>query len=188
MPQAIETKYKGCRFRSRTEARWAVFFDTLRIDWEYEAEGYKLSDGTCYLPDFKLLIPNQPLTFCEVKGGDFDSYDDEEMHQRWVFANDLQARIILLNGAPKLRIYDMIPPGREFRSLAGIFFKDYDGFIGWMDNYWMQQLDFNEATGELSFNMDERRAGKAFGTKIPKALEAAKSARFEHGETPQIPD
>lgn len=23
----IETRYKGCRFRSRPEARWAVFFD-----------------------------------------------------------------------------------------------------------------------------------------------------------------
>lgn len=28
-PQVIETEYKGYRFRSRLEARWAVFFDTL---------------------------------------------------------------------------------------------------------------------------------------------------------------
>ena len=28
---AIETKYKGYRFRSRLEARWAVFFDALGI-------------------------------------------------------------------------------------------------------------------------------------------------------------
>jgi hypothetical protein len=26
--KAIETHYKGYRFRSRLEARWAVFFDT----------------------------------------------------------------------------------------------------------------------------------------------------------------
>lgn len=29
--KAIETSYAGCRFRSRLEARWAVFFDTLGI-------------------------------------------------------------------------------------------------------------------------------------------------------------
>ena len=32
--KAIETKYKGFRFRSRLEARWAVFFDALGIEWE----------------------------------------------------------------------------------------------------------------------------------------------------------
>ena len=32
----IETIYKGYRFRSRLEARWAVFFDALGIEYEYE--------------------------------------------------------------------------------------------------------------------------------------------------------
>jgi nucleoside 2-deoxyribosyltransferase len=49
----IETKYKGYRFRSRLEARWAVFFDAAGIDWEYEREGFDL-DGEYYLPDFYL--------------------------------------------------------------------------------------------------------------------------------------
>lgn len=49
--KAIETKYKGFRFRSRLEARWAVFFDALNIKWEYEKEGFDLG-GTWYLPDF----------------------------------------------------------------------------------------------------------------------------------------
>jgi hypothetical protein len=49
----IETLYKGYRFRSRLEARWAVFFDALGIKWEYEKEGYEL-DGARYLPDFWL--------------------------------------------------------------------------------------------------------------------------------------
>lgn len=51
--KAIETKYKGYRFRSRLEARWAVFFDACKIRWEYEKEGYDL-DGLRYLPDFWL--------------------------------------------------------------------------------------------------------------------------------------
>lgn len=52
MIKAIETSYKGYRFRSRLEARWAVFFDALGIKWEYEKEGFDLGDGLRYLPDF----------------------------------------------------------------------------------------------------------------------------------------
>lgn len=48
----IETYYKGYRFRSRAEARWAVFFDACNVEWEYEAEGYDLGNGLYYLPDF----------------------------------------------------------------------------------------------------------------------------------------
>lgn len=54
MIKAIETEYKGYRFRSRTEARWAVFFDSLGIAWEYEKEGYDLGEAGWYLPDFWL--------------------------------------------------------------------------------------------------------------------------------------
>ena len=52
--QPIETKYKGYRFRSRLEARWAVFFDALGVEWEYEPEGFQLPSGKKYLPDFRL--------------------------------------------------------------------------------------------------------------------------------------
>ena len=50
--RALDTPYAGYLFRSALEARWAVFFDALQIDWEYEARGYRLPDGTSYLPDF----------------------------------------------------------------------------------------------------------------------------------------
>jgi hypothetical protein len=50
----IETHYAGCRFRSRLEARWAVFFDTHGIKWEYEAQGFDLPIVGRYLPDFWL--------------------------------------------------------------------------------------------------------------------------------------
>ena len=53
MIKAIETEYNGYRFRSRLEARWAVFFDELGIKYQYEPEGFDL-DGTLYLPDFYL--------------------------------------------------------------------------------------------------------------------------------------
>ena len=64
--KAIETIYNGYRFRSRLEARWAVFFDALGVKYEYEKEGYNLGTLGCYLPDF--LLPEEGW-FIEVKGG-----------------------------------------------------------------------------------------------------------------------
>jgi hypothetical protein len=51
--KAIETRYNGYRFRSRTEARWAVFLDELGIKYVYEPEGFNLN-GLWYLPDFEI--------------------------------------------------------------------------------------------------------------------------------------
>jgi hypothetical protein len=63
--RVIPTTYKGYRFRSRLEARWAVFFDTLGVQWEYEKEGYDLGPAGPYLPDF--WLPDLQC-FVEVKG------------------------------------------------------------------------------------------------------------------------
>lgn len=62
--KAIETVFKGYKFRSRTEARWAVFLDKLGLNWQYEAEGFDLGDLGYYLPDF--WLPEQK-TFVEIK-------------------------------------------------------------------------------------------------------------------------
>ena len=65
----IETVYNGYRFRSRLEARWAVFFDAMGIKYEYEPEGFYI-DGEKYLPDFFLPEIN---AFVEIKSiGAFD--------------------------------------------------------------------------------------------------------------------
>jgi len=60
----IETVYNGYRFRSRLEARWAVFFDALGIEYVYEKEGYDLGAAGWYLPDFWLPQVNM---WAEVK-------------------------------------------------------------------------------------------------------------------------
>lgn len=69
MNGAIETVYKGCRFRSRLEARWAVFFDALGVEWEYEPQGFEKQmawgGSVRYLPDFYLP---RTETWVEVKG------------------------------------------------------------------------------------------------------------------------
>lgn len=64
MIKAIQTEYNGIKFRSRLEARWAVFFDTANIRYEYEPEGYETEEGQRYLPDF--YLPDFDL-YVEVK-------------------------------------------------------------------------------------------------------------------------
>lgn len=61
--QAIDTFYKGYRFRSRLEARWAVYFDQVGISWDYEPAGFNLGNKI-YLPDF--FLPEFG-TYIEVK-------------------------------------------------------------------------------------------------------------------------
>lgn len=69
--QPVETRYAGCRFRSRLEARWATCFDALNISWEYEPQGFVIEDRSgkksLYLPDFLLTDHG---TWAEVKGSD----------------------------------------------------------------------------------------------------------------------
>lgn len=78
----IETCYGGHWFRSRLEARWAVFFDHLDLTWEYEAQGFEVGpDSTKYLPDFHL--PQLGL-FLEVKPANADVIDPEGV-QRWEY-------------------------------------------------------------------------------------------------------
>lgn len=72
MIQPIQTRYQGYLFRSRLEARWAVFFDQLKLHWEYEKEGFYIDD-IMYLPDFYVIGEHGDGWFVEVKGDLLDT-------------------------------------------------------------------------------------------------------------------
>jgi hypothetical protein len=98
MIKAIETIYKGYRFRSRLEARWAVFFDALGIQWEYEPEGFDV-DGERYLPDFFIKLEDEWFIVeikhkgykPSLKDNVWKSIDDNSLkigrgfHSMWIF-------------------------------------------------------------------------------------------------------
>lgn len=67
-PKAMEVSYSGRIFRSRLEARWAVFLDMLDINWDYEPCFYEVGPELFYLPDF--YLPDHRL-WLEVKGAPF---------------------------------------------------------------------------------------------------------------------
>ena len=62
-PSSLETVYAGKLFRSRLEARWAVFMDAAGIEWIYEATWLETPFGN-WLPDFQLTDGR----WVEVKG------------------------------------------------------------------------------------------------------------------------
>lgn len=91
--KVIETRYAGYKFRSRTEARWAVFFDAIGLPYRYEEEGYDLN-GTWYLPDF--ILPDWNA-FVEVKGAK-PNYE-EIMKARWL-RDSSKKHVLIVSGSP----------------------------------------------------------------------------------------
>ena len=94
---AIETEYDGYRFRSRTEARYAVLFNALGIEWEYEPEGYQLGPHRRYLPDFLLPTMGERGAWLEVKGQDPTEAEERRCRD---LANGTGRRVLLAIRAP----------------------------------------------------------------------------------------
>lgn len=65
MIKAIQTRYDDYYFRSRQEARFAVWLNALNIPYRYEHQGFDLGNGVFYLPDFYL---SSLEIWVEIKG------------------------------------------------------------------------------------------------------------------------
>lgn len=108
----IETVYKGYKFRSRLEARWAVFFDAIGLKWQYEIEGFKLSNDEYYLPDFKITTINKQIWWIEIKP--LDDPGDGKLQQLRLdhhakYPNDFDTGFEVFSGDP----YDLFEPGMK---------------------------------------------------------------------------
>jgi hypothetical protein len=120
--KAIETRYKGYRFRSRLEARWAVFFDALGIAWEYEKQGFALTSGN-YLPDF--WLPKHRY-WIEIKG---EHPSEEEQALGMELAEATDDRVFLFFGSIFVPSYER--PGAsapEAYCLSG-----WDCYYNWCE-------------------------------------------------------
>jgi radical SAM superfamily enzyme YgiQ (UPF0313 family) len=91
--KALQTHYRGITYRSRTEARWALFFDLLKLEAVYEGEGFDL-DGEWYLPDF--WLPHSK-TWVEIKGIDPVSIEVEKARR---LSGQSGRDVIIAVGAP----------------------------------------------------------------------------------------
>jgi len=202
--QAIQTRYAGCMFRSRLEARWAVFFDELGIPWEYEPQGYTIGpdhDRRPYLPDF--YLPELAL-WVEVKG---KPLTDDELwlvcnstvtHSGWGLP-DGGGKILLLGGIPDVRD-DVRVWHPLFQFHKGDIYRSHFEFTAdkrieelfsfeWLILPWFDgDGDVNRVHGSLSVGNPSPMLHEAwvFGPIPPlvrDAYAAARSARFEHGHS-----
>lgn len=152
----IETVYDGYRFRSRLEARWAVFFNAAGIRYQYEPEGFVLSDGTWYLPDFYLPSNDKSgmAWFVEVKG---ERADEEGLRKAKLLDDD----------PPWGAMGCYVVTGDYLQSEAKSMTHQTKGPV------------FNKA-GLLANHLG------LTDTEYNQARRAALSARFEHGEAPNV--
>lgn len=193
--QAIETRYAGCRFRSRLEARWAVFFDRLGVAWEYEPQGYMVGWSERprpYLPDF--WLPAERV-WVEVKGSD-DQMDKSLICDAAIPHGGLpdapnEHRMLILGPLPR-------PRGRVAHSL--LTFHKGDIFRVWAEfgvvgiathEPWSLQCGGSDWVGSDSGDIGRPSPGLVECAHLPgsqgkfeaTAYAAARSARFEHGES-----
>jgi hypothetical protein len=182
---AIETRYAGCRFRSRLEARWAVFFDALDLEWQYEPQGFRVGHRA-YLPDF--YLPHSG-TWVEVKGA-----ESELDHDLMLAA----AEVLPHSGSgPTLLILGPIPEppkGGDWAwlgfSVEGVGHGETEVFDGW---WGFGPLGILHAAAETS-TAGPVSAGRGdwltpqlnmirnIDPRVIRAYRDARSARFEHGQ------
>lgn len=184
----IETTYNGYRFRSRLEARWAVFFDAADIAYEYEPEGFELSGTGRYLPDF--LLPDIDK-WVEIKGVE---PTEDERAKAIKLARGSGREVLLIIGSP-----EVLPVSSDWQPL--VRFEEYSFFplsefaetvdeavsilledsgeYGGVDNV-------NKIIADGGFNFRRSSDGsQPFLLSVEsyhRAVRAFRSARFEHGE------
>ena len=205
--KAIETHYKGYRFRSRLEARWAVFFDQMGAPdpewfdgvfrWEYEPEVFHLPNGSLYLPDFRLIDWD---CWVEVKG---QTATKEDRSKCMSLGYGTGRPVLLLQGAP----------GDAWPELFCSDLTDSSGG----ENWWVGRFGF-DLSKKPGFEVNDDRDREYMGPGMIGSLHwvvsggthnsleyspaggrqtvwsredflfnpaaIARSARFEHGERP----
>jgi hypothetical protein len=175
MVKAIDTEYNGYLFRSRLEARWAVFFDSLDIKYRYEVEGFDL-DGVYYLPDFWLphIVPELAADgwglWVEIKPLPIS---EDELKKAVSLVEKTKHNMVIFQGDPWPEEYSVLKisgthcsPPRHVEGLS--FFQEVFGYI---------HLKRSKSSSGGSYPA-------AYGGDLQGAYKAARQARFEHGERP----
>ena len=203
MIKPIETVYNGYKFRSRLEARWAVFFDACNIKYHYEPEGFQLSDGEKYLPDFYL---DDFEIYVEIKPFDKSVVSYVGDGNKWEkkcrqFRSTTGTAILLCYGDPAedlnkyLFAYDLCDSGGGCSEWECNFYNHFgevvlltvptrsDRSIFVTDTFFRSDYvgtwdDFKRCSFYLPFYEYQKH------DTLNNAKTKSRQARFEYGETP----
>lgn len=221
--KAIETRYRGYRFRSRLEARWAVFFQNMGWRWRYEHQGYEIGwdePRLAWLPDFEVEIPmaggDCQTAYVEVKGDrrfftdtsfcdaldfgggppGFDDCHNEVVKVTPAFCKHGTAKpILVLGDVPAESQGFLFLPFLTHREGVHLVWTALSnprgGFAALKDSamLWCAFQDTEQENTNVQSDGVADFQPKIITTKRAvlqplRALAAARTARFEHGEQP----
>lgn len=202
---AIQTRYNGYLFRSRLEARWAVFMDEAGIPYSYESEGFEISARIdwldkahlttglhvkrFYLPDFWLPVQEH---YVEIKPalrdekGEIKWPDDEMCQLQVAFEQQTGKSLIIVCGEPG---YGHSDRDHDHASYSGFTAGDYDyewcecGSCGAIGLQYYGRAERNIHRAGCSIDITNGHYG-ADTPRLRRAHDRARAARFEHGATP----
>lgn len=229
----IETHYNGYRFRSRTEARWAIFLDKMGVAYQYEPQGYLLEDGTPYLPDFLVYPGTDHAFWLEIKG-QFPNKDEISKAAKLAAGTAMDTYLYFGECVQPGGGLSTITTWNEYFAPASNVDWQWHDRLGWIANgseapawqigvqptafrfdrkmqtprsglwWWIEcphcdrvTLKFNGQVGwcprfgqfgsDAASDLPVENFQPRFAHETPRlqaAYAAARSARFEHGETP----
>lgn len=198
-PKPIQTEAFGCLFRSRLEARCAVFLEAMGLRWDYEPEGFELPSGR-YLPDFKVYKEDCPAGcyWIECKGG---IPTDQEVQLARELAKATTACVVFFRQPLFQLMRKQCASYKEFAESD--FYKRvallsrFNGEV--TDTWWLNSEDRKSLFGDHGWmqfwdrhsiaDHDLVKLGFGMGSAEPwwelsnasKAATKALRARFEHG-------
>lgn len=191
--KAIETKYNGYRFRSRLEARWAVFFDEMGIDYEYELEGFELPSGARYLPDFYLPKIQPEPVYVEIKPF-FPPFKSFKKLYEFAHAGDNNLLVICgVPGKEKMYLINRVTESGYWEHEDTLLAVDDDGyqkpegdinemFEEFLNDYslvYLSVMPFTKRPQTISYHPDTVN----IDARHFFACQKARQSRFEFGES-----
>jgi hypothetical protein len=178
--EPINTLFNGNYYRSRLEAKWAVFFDYARIKYLYEQEGFKSDEGECYLPDFYLpdvYLRKSKGVYVEIKPGFYEAADIPA--SKWFTDN-----LVLFRDLPIKNIWgNWHEEGGYQLCIRGEGWWDLNMYLWICEGCGTAKIDFadenNDCCPKCSYDIN------AYGNKcdierLKRAAKVASMQRFEH--------
>jgi hypothetical protein len=158
----IDTVHSGYKFRSRLEARWAVFFEAMDINYVFEKEGFDI-DGEWYLPDFWIpewncWIEIKPEIYTVCPNDNSKRKNQKEPGREVMLCRKLCDNtnnvVLLIGGNPWVK--SICPDKKSF--------YDYEyqyGIIAFYPQTFLNTRNFDKSLKAIGFNLE--KASTQFG-------------------------
>lgn len=183
--KAIDTIYKGYKFRSRLEARWAIFFDEIKIKWNYEEAGYS-NGNLSYLPDFVIENEGKDI-YIEIKP---DTPNKKEIKKALMVATGLDVPVVIMVGDPYSNYIENNNKSVVVEGNGEILELDKTGLLVFVSAIG-RSLYAKILKEQMSNKSVDDKTASLFLLCLPaiilcqRAAKKSRKTRFEFGETPK---